>query len=84
MFFHKKSNLANRDRREKEDAKNEREKIDTTTFVELPDPFEQEIDDDLLRNQNIRKQNIPIMTPRLRTLKLLKQNHRPQTMNFLN
>ena len=42
-FSIKKSTLANRDRKEAEDAKKAREIIDTTTFVELPDPYEQEI-----------------------------------------
>ena len=42
-FSIKKSTLANRDRKEVEDAKKAREIIDTTTFVELPDPYEQEI-----------------------------------------
>ena len=42
-FSIKKSTLADRDREEVEDAKKAREIIDTTTFVELPDPHEQEI-----------------------------------------
>ena len=45
-FSIKKITLANRDRREIEDAKNAKEIIDTTTFVPLPDPFVQEIADD--------------------------------------
>ena len=45
-FSIKKIILANRDRREIEDAKNAKEIIDTTTFVPLPDSFEQEIADD--------------------------------------
>ena len=49
-FSTKKSTIANRDRREKEDAKQAKEIIDTTTFVELPDLFEQEIVDDLFKD----------------------------------
>ena len=40
-FSIKKITLANRDRRDVEDAKNAKEIIDNTTFVTLPDPFEQ-------------------------------------------
>ena len=46
----KKSTLANRDRREKKDAEKAKEITDTTTFVELPDPLEQAIVDDLFKN----------------------------------
>ena len=47
-FSIKKSTLANIDRKEVEDAKKKaKEIIDSTTFVELPDQFEQEIVDDL-------------------------------------
>ena len=49
-FPTKKSTLANRDRREKEDAEKAKEITDTTTFVELPDPLEQAIVNDLFKN----------------------------------
>ena len=48
-FPTKKSTLANRDRREKEDAEKAKEITDTTTFVELPDPLEQAIVNDLFK-----------------------------------
>ena len=54
----KKSTLANRDRKEIEDAENAKEIINTTTFVELPDPFEQEILDTLSTGIEHKKQNI--------------------------
>ena len=57
-FSIKKSTLANRDRKEIEDAENAKEIIDTTTFVELPDPFEQEILDTLFTGIEHKKQNI--------------------------
>ena len=46
-FSIKKSTLANRDRRKKEDGKEN--VTDTTIFKELPDLFEQEIVDDLFK-----------------------------------
>ena len=85
VFSIKKSTLANRDRSEKEDTKKAKEVIDTTTFVELPDPLEQEIVDDLFKDLDIRKQNIlmlKMLNRKLKMLKLLKQKHRPQTVNF--
>ena len=54
-FFIKKITLANRARREIEDAKNAKEIIDTTTFVPLSDPFEQEIADDKFEDLEHKK-----------------------------
>ena len=48
-FFIKKL-LANRDSKEIEDAKDVKVIINTTTFVLLPDPLEQEIVNDQLKN----------------------------------
>ena len=48
-FSIKKSTLANKDRKEVENAKKAKEIIDSTMFVELPDPFEQETVDDLFK-----------------------------------
>ena len=49
----KKSTLADRDKKVKKDVEKAKEKIDITTFVELPDPFEQETVDEL-RTYTIR------------------------------
>ena len=53
----KKSTLANRDRKEIEDAEKAKEIIDTT-FVDLPDLFQQEILDTLFTDTEHKKQNI--------------------------
>ena len=76
-FSIKKITLANRDRREVEDAKNAKEIIDTTTFVPLPDPFEQEIADDKFEDLEHKKVKHPYVEPQKEMLKLLKQKHRP-------
>ena len=49
-FSIKKITLANRDRKETEDAKGTKEIIGTTKFVPLPDPFEQEIADNKFKD----------------------------------
>ena len=54
-FSIKKIALANRDRREVEDAKNAKEIIDTTTFVPFPDPFEQEVASDKFEDLEHKK-----------------------------
>ena len=54
-FSIKKIALANRDRREVEDAKNAKEIIDTTTFVPFPDPFEQEVANDKFEDLEHKK-----------------------------
>ena len=51
----KKCTLANIDRKEVEDAKKAKEIIDSTAFVELPDPFKLEIVDDLLKDLEQKK-----------------------------
>ena len=83
-FSIKKSTLANTDRKEVQDAKKAKEIIDSTTFVELPDPFEQEIVDNLFKDLEHKKKNIPLLNRRLKMFKLLKQKHRSQTVNFQN
>ena len=62
-FSIKKITLPNRDRREIEDAKNAKEIIDTTTFVPLPDPFEQEIADDKFEELEHKKLKHPYVEP---------------------
>ena len=56
-FSIKKSTLANIDRNEVEDAKKKKAKeiIDSTKFVESPDPIEQEIVDDLFKELEHKK-----------------------------
>ena len=49
-FSIKKTTLPNRERKEEEDLKKEEEIIDSTTFVPLPDPFEQDLIDDQFEN----------------------------------
>ena len=61
----KKITLANRDRREVEDAKNAKEIINTTTFVPLPDPFEQEIIDDQFEDLKHKKTRHPYVKPQV-------------------
>ena len=60
-FSIKKSTLTNRDRREIEDTKNEI--IDTTTFVPLADPFEQEIANDKFEDLEHKKIKHPYAEP---------------------
>ena len=50
--------------------------------MELPDPLEQEIVDDLFKDLEHKKKNIPMLNCKLKMLKLLEQKHRPQTVNF--
>ena len=59
-FLIKGSTLLDRDERELEDAQKVTETTGKTTFVEKPDPFQQEYVYDSLRNQNIKKQNTPM------------------------
>ena len=54
-FSIKKITLANRDRRKVENAKITKEIIDTTTFVPLPDLFEQGIIDDQFEDLEHKK-----------------------------
>ena len=54
-FSIKKSTLANRYREEIEDAEKAKEIINKTTFVELPNPSEQEIVDELFKDLEHKK-----------------------------
>ena len=51
--------MANIDRKEVEHAKIAKEIVDSTTFVELPDPFEQEIVDNLFKDLEHKKKKFP-------------------------
>ena len=51
--------MANIDRKEVEHAKIAKEIVDSTTFVELPDPFEQEIVDNLFKELEHKKKKFP-------------------------
>ena len=62
-FKIKKSTLSNRDRKEKEDE-NSLEKInENTTFVELPDQFEEDLIDDLFKDLEHKKTEHPDVEP---------------------
>ena len=65
--------------------KKAKEIVASTKFVESPDLFEQEIVDDLFKGLERKKtKNIPMLNRRLKMLKLLKQKHRSQIVNFQN
>ena len=81
-FSIKKSTLANRDSREIEDVKNAKEIIDTTTFVPLTDPFEQEIADDNFEDLEYKKMKHPYIEPQNKDAQTIETE--PQAMNFLN
>ena len=51
--------MANIDRKEVEHAKIAKEIVDSTTFVELPDPFEQQIVDNLFKDLEHKKKKFP-------------------------
>ena len=51
--------MANIDRKEVEHAKIAKEIVDSTTFVKLPDPFEQEIVDNLFKDLEHKKKKFP-------------------------
>ena len=51
--------MANIDRKEVEHAKIAKEIVDSTTFVELPDPFEQEIVDNLFKDLEHKEKKFP-------------------------
>ena len=75
-FSIKKSTLANIDRKEVEDAKKAKEIIDSTTFVELPDPFEQEIVDDLLKALEHKKTKHPYVEPQVKDAQTIETGHK--------
>ena len=62
----KQTALANRDTREKQDTEKAKEIIDTTTFVEQLDPFEQEIVDDLFKDLEHKKTKHPYVEPQVK------------------
>ena len=62
-FSIKKITLDNGDKREIEDGKNAKEIINTTTFVPLRDPFEQEIVDDKFEDLEHKKIKYPFVEP---------------------
>ena len=62
-FSIKKITLDNGDKREIEDGKNAKEIINTTTFVPLRDPFEQEIVDDKFEDLEYKKIKYPYVEP---------------------
>ena len=62
----KQTALANRDTRERQDTEKAKEIIDTTTFVEQLDPFEQEIVDDLFKDLEYKKTKHPYVEPQVK------------------
>lgn len=58
--------------------------IQTITFVELPDPFEQELVNDLCKDLEHKKTQHPYLNRKLQMPQTLKQKHKQQTMNFQN
>ena len=80
-FSIKKSTLANRDRRKKEDAKEN--VIDTTTFKELPDLFEQEIVDDLFKDLQHKKTKHPYVKPQVKDAQTIEIETQTTNCKFL-
>ena len=71
-FSIKKITLSNRDRRDVEDAKNAKEIINTTIFVPLLDPFEQEIIDHQFEDLEHKKTRHPYVKPLVRDAQTIK------------
>ena len=78
----KKSTLANRDWREKEDAEKAKEIIDTTIFVELLDPFEQEIVDDLFKDLEHKKTKHPHVEPQVKDAQTIEPETQTTNSDF--
>ena len=74
--------MDNIDTKEVEVAKKAKEIIDSTTFVELPDPFEQEIVDDLFKDLEHKKRKHPHVESQVKDVQTIETKHRPQTANF--
>ena len=79
-FSIKKSTLANRDRREKEDAK---ENVIDTAFKELPDLFEQETVDDLFKDLEHKKTNNPYVEPQVKDAQTIEIETQTTNCKFL-
>ena len=80
-FSIKKSTLANRDRRKKENAK--KNVTDTTTFKELPDLFEQEIVDDLFKDLQHKKTKHPYVKPQVNDAQTIEIETQTTNCKFL-
>ena len=78
----KKSTLANRDWREKEDAEKAKEIIDTTIFVELLVPFEQEIVDDLFKDLEHKKTKHPHVEPQVKDAQTIEPELQTTNSDF--
>ena len=63
-FKLKGSTLANRDRWEKEEMASSKKILDETTFVELPDEFEQDLVDNLFKDLEHKKIEHPYVEPK--------------------
>ena len=80
----KKITLANRDRREVEDAKNAKKKINTTTFVPLPDPFQQEIIHDQFEDLEHKKTRHPYVEPQVKDAQTIEMETQTIDNKFFN
>ena len=56
--------------------KKAKEIIDSTTFVELPDPFEQEIVDDLWKALEHKKTKHPYVEPQVKDAQTIETGHK--------
>ena len=78
-FKIKKSTLSNRDRKEKEDE-NSLEKInENTTFVELPDQFEEDLIDDLYKDLEHKKTEHPYVEPQVQDASTIETETKTST-----
>ena len=85
LSFHiKKITLSNRDRKESEDIKKEQEIIDSTTFVPVPDPFEEDLIDDQFENVlKHKKIEHPYVGPKVEDARSLELETKAENDKFL-
>ena len=83
-FSIKKSTLASIDRKEIEDAQKAKEIIDSTTFVELPDPFEQEIVNALFKDLEHKKRKHPYVEPQVKDAQSTETETQATNSEFQN
>ena len=83
-FYITKSTLANRHREEEEDLKKEEEIIDSTTFVPLSDPFEQDLIDDQFENDlEYKKIEYPYVEPQVEDAQTIELETQAENDEFL-
>ena len=74
--------MTNIDRKEVEDAKKAKEIIDSTVFVELPDPFEQEIVGDLFKDLEHQKTKHPHVKPQVKDAQTIETETQSTNSEF--